>query len=407
MHIFEQIQDNWEVLWEKIKMNKLYHYKGCYTESIKAQRTKLVNFIQKELRPELNKTDFEDTNNSISSRVLNEGANAYLFLRFCSNYPFSSGYEFLESLAITEEQRQTLIDDAVYKIHDSHNDDILRNMSKLQEDNKLNNWYNGYSQIGVPYLDDNNGLIYEIFSSARKGSVTTQFFGDTYDPNKIEKKIWYRVRIFPPYYYQGNLTLEIEKVSMKLTTTSTYLVQNLDSTDLDDERRFVVFNFSKPESAIEIFLSRDLSILDTYTNAYLGRVPGFNLKWSFDLDYPNRKFATKAFYNQFKRLANIVSKSYSVSSLWQAVKKVRKAYEFKSDCSKGTISASELKNVVKAVGIQVGMDEDYHYSIYDYDEDERISRKNLETAFEMSVLNVFIEIVFEMCVLNLYLKCVC
>ena len=57
------------------------------------------------------------------------------------------------------------------------------------------NWYYGYSKIRRTYTDKYDRLSYKIYTTATSGVVTTQYFEEQYQPNLVERKVFYRVNI--------------------------------------------------------------------------------------------------------------------------------------------------------------------------------------------------------------------
>ena len=57
----------------------------------------------------------------------------------------------------------------------------MKNLSKIEEENRFYNWYNGYTLIQLPYepFIYKNSQNYELSTSASTGSLKTQYFGDT------------------------------------------------------------------------------------------------------------------------------------------------------------------------------------------------------------------------------------
>ena len=126
----------------------------------------------------------------------------------------------LENMTLTKNTKQNLLDHTFAEFLTQHERDQLSNVSKLEEDNRLHNWYHGYTAVQLTSWES-DGLNYLIYTSATTGSVKTQYFGDKYDPDKIDKKLHYQIIIIPPVYLSHNpaytLTIEIEKVSMNVS----------------------------------------------------------------------------------------------------------------------------------------------------------------------------------------------
>ena len=76
----------------------------------------------------------------------------------------------------------------------------MANLSLIQEDNRYYNWYYGYTDVTLPSVDsDDSQLTYSLSTNATSGKMYTKYFGENYDPNKMVKNIYYRVKIRPPF----------------------------------------------------------------------------------------------------------------------------------------------------------------------------------------------------------------
>ena len=178
-------------------------------------------------------------------------------------------------------------------------------MSKLEEENRFYNWYHGYTRIWMPYWSSYDRLNYYIITSATTGNIKTQYFGDKYDPDKIERKLLYSIRIYPPAHVVKNpnytLTLEIEKVNMKVSGESKD-VMKVDWKTLDPNQNNLVLNFTAPGENIWVGFRRNVNSKDLVSNAYLETMPGFSIKWSYNEDVkPDAKYMNDRMTSKYKR----------------------------------------------------------------------------------------------------------
>ena len=120
-----------------------------------------VTFLQ-------NKTSYDASlataNQSVSLQTMKEAGNIFLYMSFCFKQP--SGLELLTNLVIGNDQKKQMIDEAVSKVHESHYKAVLANMSKLEEENKLHNWYHGYSDRKSTRLNSSHSSVSRMPSSA-------------------------------------------------------------------------------------------------------------------------------------------------------------------------------------------------------------------------------------------------
>ena len=67
-------------------------------------------------------------------------------------------------------------------LYDNYFDEIMRNLSKLEENDRYYNWYHGYTELKLPYIDTdfggNGGVYYELNTAATSGTISTRHFGD-------------------------------------------------------------------------------------------------------------------------------------------------------------------------------------------------------------------------------------
>ena len=172
----------------------------------------------------------------------------------------------------------------------------MTQFNSLIEENRLYNWYHGYTKVDLPYfVRDVGKLLYSIETSATTGSIKTQYFGDKYDPDKIKRNINFIVTINPPANVKKNpkytMTLEIEKVSMVLSGNSEE-VMIVAGVPPDTNQNILVYNFTAPdENEIFIVLTRDVTQYDVNSNENLQSMPGFEMKWSYNHDIkPDPKY---------------------------------------------------------------------------------------------------------------------
>ena len=99
---------------------------------------------------------------------------------------------------LNETIRNELTYYALELLNDNLHNTIMKNLSMLHEDNRFHNWYHGYTQVVVPYVDDKFALdgdtpytsvMYDVATSAVSGTISTQYFGDKFDADKVETYI--------------------------------------------------------------------------------------------------------------------------------------------------------------------------------------------------------------------------
>ena len=117
----------------------------------------------------------------------------------------------IDNLTLTEKMRDEMFKYAIETLEE----DIfsISRWNVLDEANRYYNWYNGYTEIVSPYKPPFKGFesnvlpktTYEISTSATSGSVSTQFFGEKFQPDLLERQLELNVKVYPPLI--GNETI--------------------------------------------------------------------------------------------------------------------------------------------------------------------------------------------------------
>ena len=100
--------------------------------------------------------------------------------------------------SLPEETMEELINNTMYFLHDQQYDQLMKNISKIEEVNRYFNLYHGYTRLTFPYINRNGQLYYEHHTSATSGVLKTQFFGEKYDSQKVERSFLYFLYIYKP-----------------------------------------------------------------------------------------------------------------------------------------------------------------------------------------------------------------
>ena len=82
-----------------------------------------------------------------------------------------------ESVDLEHETRVELTNLAMNLLQNHLNVEILKNLSKMEEKDRYFNWYNGYTQITVPYrnsLENKYDQYYNIHTYDKSGSISTK-----------------------------------------------------------------------------------------------------------------------------------------------------------------------------------------------------------------------------------------
>ena len=99
----------------------------------------------------------------------------------------------LENRTMNKEIRDMLINFSVKLIQDRHFEEVMSNLTLIEESNRYYNWYYGYTSVQIPYWGKKNTctdcalLIYFYSSIATSGTINTKYFGEKFDVDKIRK----------------------------------------------------------------------------------------------------------------------------------------------------------------------------------------------------------------------------
>ena len=171
---------------------------------------------------------------------------------------------------------------------------------KLHEENRFYNWYNGFTSMlkephyhitSPPQLHE-----FEILTSATSGVISTQYFGESFDPRLVENNQAYSIKVYPAQSirYNENITLHIklEKLSLPLSVGHDAIV-------LSDKNESKQSGFKTEGLAVNLLEktytpptsqnSLDHKLIKTkrmvsdyqISEANLKQMPGFRLSWYY------------------------------------------------------------------------------------------------------------------------------
>ena len=197
-----------------------------------------------------------------------------------------------ENITLTEEMRYEMFKYAVDVINEDSF--TLNNWTKLREEDKFYNWYHGYTQIKSPYIKEADGVNIYIDTAATSGVVTTQYYGDQFRPELVERKLHYDIHVYPPKSALDSMNvtlhLKLEKVSMTGITTGVRdselkrerytMGWRWGVTNLYADQTIVYKNYtpSQLQNSYFMYLIRDVGFMDVDTQT-LDVMPGFRFTW--------------------------------------------------------------------------------------------------------------------------------
>jgi len=220
-----------------------------------------------------------------------------------------------KNMTIDDTTREHLENVAVELLYDHIFDTIMRNLSMLDERMRYYNWYNGLTKLEFPY--DFGGVNFYIHSYALSGSISTKYFRDKFNADKVVKQCNYNIAVMPPTNIKSNnnitLQIQIDKIPLRdLSTGQDDLRLTGIATNINETVKKVSRNYTPPASGESsekyLVLGRDVSEEDVI-NQKVNMMPGFNLTWHyhgmskdtkqeqpFSKELPTAIFLRKVFY---------------------------------------------------------------------------------------------------------------
>ena len=188
----------------------------------------------------------------------------------------------LENKTLDNDTRSELTQYAVGLIQDQVYQDVMQNISLIEEENRYYNWYMGYTQIVPPFWGQSTcsqkdcseqKFRYDLMTTATHGNISTKYFRDRLDINKIEKDFRFRVSITPPEKHVDNknvtLFVKVEK----------NLLKGFDSLFTRNDK--LTTSISPPNSNHWVIYQRKIS-KDGINDINMELMPGFRLEWYYN-----------------------------------------------------------------------------------------------------------------------------
>ena len=211
-------------------------------------------------------------------------------------------YEFMmaENITIDEEDRKKLLYFAMDLLQDQLYEEFMFNLSIVHEDNRYYNWYNGYTDIVLPFTSDRTAYFeYTIRTFANSGMVLTDSFGEPLNASKVTSNLRSLVYVHVPeeIRHNKNVTLhfEMEKVSLKELQIGFEHYYYGQYYGLKDDTENFRWNYTPPgppgspgqwgytendRRSFELHrLVPEEEVEDLTTN--LARLPGYKIKWYY------------------------------------------------------------------------------------------------------------------------------
>ena len=188
-----------------------------------------------------------------------------------------------DNLTIDDEQRNMLVDYTLDLLHDSYYQELMENVSLLQDEDRFYNWYKGYNIIDIPYEYDGQ-LQYTVYTTATSGSISTKYFGHKFNADKVTNS-FINIDMKVPEIAGDNenftLNYKIEWNPLKETIKGFENFQ-FDGYRLGSNEKFYSINITKPRKLRNyyVLLNRKVAMEDV-AKMKLDMMPGFKLNWFY------------------------------------------------------------------------------------------------------------------------------
>ena len=197
----------------------------------------------------------------------------------------------LQNMTLDNSTRRELVNYATELLYDQLYENIMANISLIEDNERYRHWYHGYTKIKLgKYSAQDYAFIYDIETYATSGSIFTRYFDHKFDPEKVEKYLRSKVKIktHDSVGFNPNLTLhlEIEKIMMiDLSDNGRddfVLAQPPQGNFVTDES-LVLKNYTPPDNGFgEPFITFTRGVThEEIKKQTLEKMPGFRLTWNF------------------------------------------------------------------------------------------------------------------------------
>ena len=199
--------------------------------------------------------------------------------------------ELTENMTIDDSTRKELAEYALEVIQDQVYEEVMSNISLINEENLYHNWYFGQSKISLPFWGEVGkgwcdfswckkvSLKHLIVTSANSGVISTQYFGEAFNKSNLHKSFLSAVLFYKPseVLQNENVTFHIQINRNELRGVDKYL---WGANDYDDDVQNKIYNFTPPQSFGLFAFLRDVSEYQ-FNVIKMDFMPGFTIQWKY------------------------------------------------------------------------------------------------------------------------------
>ena len=192
----------------------------------------------------------------------------------------------IENMTLSKETRDELTNYSAHLLHEHLTGTILTNLNKIEYDDRYFNWYHGITEVETPYYSDNT-LKFYINTYAQSGFISSQYFGEKFDAEKVETDLYYYIMIQIPKTInaQDHLTLhlQIDKISMKDLSNGEDKITTVYKSLSEDTTHFVKNYTDLKYGNRGIWIKYERKVLkDDVLEMNMDQMPGFKISWYFN-----------------------------------------------------------------------------------------------------------------------------
>ena len=200
-----------------------------------------------------------------------------------------------ENITLNKDLRKELLDYALDVILDQYYNEAMANLSKIQDPDRYYNWYHGYTEVTYPYDSySKQQLYYYVETTAPSGNISTQYFGDKFEADKVDANIYIDLFIYvlaSGSFREKNraIMINLEKITINQYRSNDYTKTFPDGGAIDAG----IMHWSRNYSIAELTkFDDDYQYFRFYHNRYLSEpniltvdlntMPGFRFTWKYN-----------------------------------------------------------------------------------------------------------------------------
>ena len=214
-------------------------------------------------------------------------------------------YDILQSenVKLDNNTREQLIEASLNAFQDHFYKEIMVNITKVEDPDRYYNWHHGNTAIQYPFYSGVfHQLMYNMVTNAASGNISTQYFDDNFDADKVDCDICIAIIVNVPTCVVGdnNVTFmfDVSKRTMKDVNDNDKM--QVEYMNMAADQTHKSLNITAPSASYYFRLDRKVS-QDDITNMKLDRMPGFRLSWKYDREIQPEAFINSDTTKEFVR----------------------------------------------------------------------------------------------------------